>query len=229
MLHRGQVLFGYISAGGAIKPMNFNLLAVLIAFLFIVTTPLAADSFDECSAIMRKLIKKPGDSFRVQLKLITTDAEARKLKTILKDPRMSSYSVNGNTPEKIVAEHLKSPFRDLFESVSAHYGVYLGEELIGSAKLGYFPKKKAASIAYAIAPDYQGLGLATEAVGTLVQFALENLKVEYFAVPIKRKNLPSIAVVKKLGFSDDTQPFEGQSNMDWYFLDPQDFTLKQKK
>ena len=206
----------------------------LIVFLFAVTTPLplAADAFDKCSAHMRKIIKRPVDSFRVQLRPITTDADAKKLKTILEHPPMSSFFVEGANSENIdktIAEHLRGPYRDLYESVSARYGIYLGEELIGSAKLGYFLEKQVASIGYAIAPDYQGLGLATEAARTLIQFALENLKVEYFAVPINRTNRASIGVVKNLGFSADTQPVQGQANYDWYYLDPKDFILKHKK
>ncbi len=143
--------------------MSSNLLTILIVFLYAFITPLAADGFDECSAHMRKLITRPEDAFRVQLKLITTDADARALKTILEHPRMTSFFSAGATPERIdknIAEHLKSPFRDLYESVTARYGIYLGGKLIGSANLGYFLKKKTAAIGYAIAPDYQGLGLA---------------------------------------------------------------------
>ncbi len=202
-----------------------NIVITLVLSLSVAAAPSPDNIFDECSARLRKIIEKPADSFRVQLRPMATQSDARKWRKVLEHPEMSSYYTGGTTSEKIdrdIAEHFMGPFKGPHNSIKARYGAYWGEELIGSMVFHYFFEQKVVSIGYAIAPDYQRQGLATEAARTLIQFALDNFEIEYIMAVIHRTNKPSITVVKKLGFSSETQPCE-ELGLDYYFLYPENF------
>jgi ribosomal-protein-alanine N-acetyltransferase len=54
---------------------------------------------------------------------------------------------------------------------------------------------------YAIAADHWGHGYATDAAETMLTFALRTLGLHRITAAIGPDNAPSIAVVKKLGFT----------------------------
>ena len=54
-------------------------------------------------------------------------------------------------------------------------------------------------VGYTIAPRFQGRGYATEAVGALVDYALDELGAEVVRAYASAENLPSIRVAEKVG------------------------------
>ncbi|HQY88990.1 MAG TPA: GNAT family N-acetyltransferase [Tepidisphaeraceae bacterium] len=59
---------------------------------------------------------------------------------------------------------------------------------------------------WAIAPEQQGHGYATEAAGALVRFAFEQLNAERLVATTTHDNLASIEVMRKLGMSIEKNP-----------------------
>jgi RimJ/RimL family protein N-acetyltransferase len=74
------------------------------------------------------------------------------------------------------------------------------DELIGFVRLG-LSGVKAAKLGYAIAADHWGHGYATDAARTMISFGFEVLDLHRITAAIGPDNAPSIAVVKKLGFT----------------------------
>jgi ribosomal-protein-alanine N-acetyltransferase len=75
-----------------------------------------------------------------------------------------------------------------------------GDELIGFVRLG-LSGVEAAKLGYAIAADHWGHGYATDAAQTMISFGFRTLGLHRITAAIGPDNAPSIAVVKKLGFT----------------------------
>jgi RimJ/RimL family protein N-acetyltransferase len=79
--------------------------------------------------------------------------------------------------------------------------VLLGEELIGACRLDRDgPWLAAAEVGYCIGEPFRGRGLATAAVGLVVEHAFAELGVELVTARCLRAHLPSRRVLEKLGF-----------------------------
>jgi [ribosomal protein S5]-alanine N-acetyltransferase len=69
-----------------------------------------------------------------------------------------------------------------------------------------------ASIAYVIFPEYWNLGFAKEGCKTIIGHVFEEYKVNRIFAEIDTRNVPSISLVKSLGFS----LFETKENADFF-------------
>lgn len=70
--------------------------------------------------------------------------------------------------------------------------------------IGMIPQKminREVEILYAIADEYQGQGYAAEAAGEMIKWFFQSEKREYLSAIVKKNNLPSQNVVKKIGFT----------------------------
>ncbi len=74
------------------------------------------------------------------------------------------------------------------------------DALIGFVRIG-LSGVKAAKLGYAIAADHWGHGFATDATQTMVTFAFRVLGLHRITAAIGPDNAPSIAVIKRLGFT----------------------------
>ena len=191
-------------------------------FLFsLLAVSASAATVGECMALLGKAVDDPPASSRVALRP-TGSADARRLGEMERDPLVSTYfvGVNDSFIEKIVARHIATTYRGSDGSAGLALGAYVGEELVGSMQLSYLPERRAAAIGYVIKPDRWNQGLATEAAGLLVRFAVDNLDVDYIYAVIHENNPASIAVVKKLGFSSKTKPVTGSPGYFYHLLYP---------
>jgi [ribosomal protein S5]-alanine N-acetyltransferase len=59
----------------------------------------------------------------------------------------------------------------------------------------------ALEIGYTVFPAYRGAGHATEAAGALVEWARSERGIRHFIASVSPDNAPSIAVIRKLGFT----------------------------
>ena len=150
-------------------------------------------------------------------------------KKILGDPRVTTPFLRNvgtdiTTIDRIVSEHRMEVIQGTHKG--ARYAVFLGKEVVGTVNMAYDPAVKRASIGYAIAPRYQGRGLATEAAELLIRAILDNFEIVDIRALIDGKNLASLAVIMKLGFSSEAETAEKYPGYFYYYLYPQNFPLK---
>lgn len=88
------------------------------------------------------------------------------------------------------------------------YGMWLvfdkqSGQLIGRAGLEDrdYPEGTAMELGYMIAPEYQGKGYATEVCRAILTYAKEELEAESVNCLVDEKNVPSVRLVEKLGFT----------------------------
>jgi len=74
------------------------------------------------------------------------------------------------------------------------------EILVGSAGLRLDPKTRTGNLGYWIGRQYWGHGVATEAVGRLVRWAIANLDIDRIEASVATDNPASAAVLRKIGF-----------------------------
>jgi RimJ/RimL family protein N-acetyltransferase len=81
------------------------------------------------------------------------------------------------------------------------WGVFLGDVLIGHAGLNYVPEFEQTEVLWALHPDHWGKGYATEVARAALAFGFERLGLELIFAITLPENLPSQAVMKRLGLS----------------------------
>ena len=178
--------------------------------------------------LMDQEILKPNNSSRVELHLVTTDSDKQKVREIFEIFRGEYFSITPMTNKEIdevTRKHTQNSYEDLYSSVSIWKGIYLGDKLVGSFRIDYFIEDKSMSIAYAIHSKYQGQGLATEAAYSTIQFMLKNFDLTQIFAIVHQLNLPSIRVLKKLGFRRGSSlPAEEEKDFFYYILIPKSFS-----
>jgi len=120
------------------------------------------------------------------------------------------YASLGETAKRI------GEYREQFNSLG--YGKCAMVEkasgiLIGDAGLMCDSDTGEIHVGYKLSRAYWGLGLATEAAREWVRFGFENLRLERIAAFIHPRNLASIRVVQKLGFS--FCKYRREAGIDW--------------
>ncbi len=99
--------------------------------------------------------------------------------------------------------------RHVFEGEWLRHGLgYLvvchDDDTVGHVRLKYIAdctSGRAAEVTYAIAPAFQDLGYATEAVGIVLEFAFEEAGVDYVVACVEPDNEASVRVAEKNGFA----------------------------
>lgn len=124
------------------------------------------------------------------------------------------YEVNrGLNPRYLSAPPLDAEgleeLRATFEGEWLAFGIgYLmicrAAETIGHVRLKCIPdctSGAAAELTYAITPQFQGMGYATEAVGLVLRFGFEEAKLDYVLACVEPDNFASIRVAEKNGLA----------------------------
>lgn len=81
-----------------------------------------------------------------------------------------------------------------------YLAVEADRELIGFVRLG-FSGVKAAKLGYAVHADHWGHGYATEAASLAIECGFSTLGLHRISAAIGPTNQPSLAIIKRLGFS----------------------------
>ena len=199
-------------------------MATIIVVLLLSLLPpeqLWAKTFGDCLARLARAVGSPPATSRIRLRSVTDPAGQEALGKLLRSPEMGDF-IYGQAVDEAILEHSGSP-TDYGDVKFLRYGVYLGEEIVGTANMGYSPNRKRASIGYAIDPRYQGRGLATEAARLLVRTLIDNFEIIRISALIHEDNPASLAVIKKIGFSSRAEPTEEYPGHSFYYLDPANF------
>ena len=64
-----------------------------------------------------------------------------------------------------------------------------------------FTAEQSVELGYIVAPEYQGSGIATEVCKVVIEYMIEEFLITRFTARVNEKNVPSVKVIKKLGFS----------------------------
>ena len=121
--------------------------------------------------------------------LVSSDAVYKLTPTFLFEKKYEDVSY--------VIDHL---YDECFKE-SIILGIYLSEEFCGLVELyGYKDSIHKVSIGCRLLERYWGMGIATEAVGMLVDYLYNETDIEIIAASTLPANKGSAAVLKKLGF-----------------------------
>ncbi len=101
---------------------------------------------------------------------------------------------------RALLERIHEAFRQkaLFE-----WGVTLGKEnrVIGTCTLFHIDEQnRRAEIGYALAREYWGQGLMSEALTTLLKYAFSTLDLHRIEADVDPRNEPSVRILERLGF-----------------------------
>jgi RimJ/RimL family protein N-acetyltransferase len=82
------------------------------------------------------------------------------------------------------------------------FGIFHREEqtLIGDLGIHFFAGENTAEIGVTIAPQFQGRGYASEAVGCVIDFIFETLHKDKVIASVDPKNHKSMALMRRVGF-----------------------------
>jgi RimJ/RimL family protein N-acetyltransferase len=94
-------------------------------------------------------------------------------------------------------ETLEGPSADTWVNLAVDDGT---GRLLGDVAVGLGPDEQVAMVGYTFAPDAQGRGLATEAVGAVVDRLFDRSKVHRVAATLDPANLASARLLERLGF-----------------------------
>ena len=125
---------------------------------------------------------------------------------IFSNPQVTKYFGEGDTPSKEETLSLLNKYTDLYwqEHHLGKWAVVYREsrELIGFC--GFTMIRKIPEIAYLIAEEFWGLGLATEAANAALRYGFEVMKVEQVIAFTRPENIPSKRVLEKVGMTYET-------------------------
>jgi ribosomal-protein-alanine N-acetyltransferase len=107
--------------------------------------------------------------------------------------------------ERILLRHLTADDAPALLAYMQENGVFLDSELVGRIALsqifrGIFQN---AYLGYSIAERWNGQGLATEAVGVVMDFAFGDLGLHRVQAAVMPRNTGSIRVLEKNGFREE--------------------------
>jgi RimJ/RimL family protein N-acetyltransferase len=82
------------------------------------------------------------------------------------------------------------------------FGIFHREEqtLIGDLGIHFLAEENTAEIGITIAPQFQGRGFASEAVGCVIDFLFETLHKDKIIASVDPKNHKSMALMRQVGF-----------------------------
>ncbi len=100
------------------------------------------------------------------------------------------------------------------------WGVFLDDALIGHAGLNYVPDFSETEILWALHPDHQGKGYATEVARAALAFGFDSLKLGLIFAITLPENLSSQAVMKRIGLSYRKRVrYKGFEDIVWFDID----------
>lgn len=128
------------------------------------------------------------------------ETDTEKIVNWRSDPEVYKYF---KSPHKITIEEHKHWYRNSYLCNEDRFDWICIEKTTGN-KIGVFglvKKNNIAEVNYLLSPEAQHKGYATEGIMQLVQYAAKTWGVKQVIAEIHKENVPSIAAVKKLGFT----------------------------
>ena len=109
-----------------------------------------------------------------------------------------------------VLEIIEKIQMDFFKHTGITWGMFYEQKLVGTC--GYYRgfENDIGEVGYVLNADYRGLGLMKEGLAEVVRFGFEQLQLVEIRAYTADDNLPSIAVLKHLGFNTNTAWVDGQ-------------------
>lgn len=93
------------------------------------------------------------------------------------------------------------------------------DDLIGTVCLFNFSEdQKVAEIGYELLPQYQGKGYMSEALGAVIDFAFQKLKLDLIDAYIHKENKASLKILGRLSFEADITKDQASEKYTRYFL-----------
>jgi 8-oxo-dGTP diphosphatase len=109
-------------------------------------------------------------------------------------------------PQQVARDWLASTIIDRREGRAFHLAITGQEEgrelLVGAVGLKLVPKTRRATLGYWIGRRYWGHGVATEAAGRMLRWALANLDLDEVEAMAAADNAASLAVLRRIGFRE---------------------------
>lgn len=109
--------------------------------------------------------------------------------------------------KKGVKRLLKDEYKDAMHGEDFRYYLSLkgDKKIIGTVCIGsvVFGSVKSCVLSYKIDKDYRNMGLCTEAVQEIINFAFEVLELHRIEVMVMPRNAKSLRVVNKFGFEEE--------------------------
>ena len=105
---------------------------------------------------------------------------------------------------EVTREVIREPIEDRENSPRRHYCWVIRdkEEFIGEIGLKLRPEKfSCGEMFYSVLPEHYNKGYATEAVGMVVDFCFDRLKLHRIEAGVACKNVASIRVLEKIGLT----------------------------
>ncbi|MDR2932510.1 MAG: GNAT family N-acetyltransferase [Oscillospiraceae bacterium] len=145
---------------------------------------------------------------RISLRAFTRD-DIQPYEAIIGDPCVRRYLGNGVEPfkDQMAAERWLGNINGRLlkaKRVFTWCVTYKPEQsAIGRIDLGGFEYRTVGEISYHLARDYWGRGLATEAVGAVLAFGTQKLKLHRIEAMVLPGNKASLVVLYKNGFEEE--------------------------
>lgn len=96
-------------------------------------------------------------------------------------------------------------------------GIRFNGELVGMIALHYIDwKNKETSIGYFISEKAQGNGIVTKCIKAIMKYLFEDLNINRIEIQVAANNLKSLAIPKRLGFTQESIKHDGQWLYDHY-------------
>ena len=83
---------------------------------------------------------------------------------------------------------------------------------------GEFYRANAAEMGYEIYPGYQRQGYAREAITSVMHWALESSGIHRFIASVAPENIPSLTLVRQLGFMKVDEVTDETDGLEYVFL-----------
>ncbi len=104
-------------------------------------------------------------------------------------------------------KYLKMDYKDTMNGTEFRYYLTMkgSDKIIGTVCIGSiaYGSVKSGTLSYKIDKDYQGKGLATEAVKEVINFAFNILKLHRINAEVMPRNAKSLRIMEKLGFEKE--------------------------
>lgn len=142
------------------------------------------------------------DTPRMELKAIGHEHHAD-LFRLLTDPRVTAFFPVLAFQQASDTAKIVDRFAQLWQEQSGvRWGMFLtgSTELIGMAGFNSFSKGHKGAIVYLLLPEYQGRGLAMEAIREVLRYGFSELELRRIEAEVLPGNKPSERVLDKLGF-----------------------------
>ena len=135
------------------------------------------------------------------IKLATSIFEPENFELIV---TFTGYTTDITTPKIYLDKKLKPRLKETKEGCELLLFIYYKGQLAGrisAHEIDY--KTKKTEIGYLLLKEFRGKGIITRCASELERFLFEDLDINRIELTVDPKNLPSIAIAKKLGYTHE--------------------------